>query len=189
MEAFSDGVLAIIITLMVLEMEPPHSATWAGLAQVRHQFVIYLLSFGFLAIYWNNHHHLLQAAHNVNGRILWANLHLLFWLSLVPYTTDWVSETHFAGVPVAIYGVVFLAAGLAYFLLSRALIAHHGEASPLARAVGKDWKARLSLVFYAVGVLVATWQPLAAFGIYVLVGLSWFIPDRRIERSLEKEPP
>lgn len=185
MEAFSDGVLAIILTLMVFEMEPPHAATLAALGAVWHQFLVYLLSFGFVAIYWNNHHHLLQAAHRVNGRILWANLHLLFWLSLVPYTTNWVSDTHLAEVPVAAYGVVFLGAAIAYYLLTRSLVTHHGKESELAQAVGEDWKGRVSLLVYAVGTVIALRWPRMAFVLYAAIALLWFIPDRRIERVLE----
>ncbi len=186
MEAFSDGVLAIIITVMVLELRPPEVPTLAGLAAVRHHLIGYVLSFAFIGTYWNNHHHLLQAAHQVNGRILWANLHLLFWLSLVPFTTNWVGTSHFAAVPVAAYGVIFLAAGFAYALLTRALISHEGRDSALATAVGRDYKGKLSLVLYAVAIPTALAAPLVAFGIYVMVGLAWFIPDRRIERALDR---
>ncbi len=186
MEAFSDGVLAIIITIMVIELRPPEAPTLAGLEGIRHHLVSYVLSFGFIGIYWNNHHHLLQAADQVNGRILWANLHLLFWLSLVPFTTNWVGDSRFAPIPVAAYGVVFLAAGFAYSLLTRALIDHHGRESALATAVGADFKGKLSLVLYAVGIPIALVAPLVGFGIYVMVGLAWFIPDRRIERVLDR---
>ncbi len=185
MEAFSDGVLAIIITLMVIEMEPPHEATLAALGQVWHQFLVYILSFGYLGIYWNNHHHLLQAAQRVNGRILWANLHLLFWLALVPYTTNWVSDTEFAEVPVAAYGVVLLGAALAYYILTHSLMSHHGKESDLARAVGDDWKGKASLLVYVAGTVLALWFPKIAFALYAAIGLVWFIPDRRIERVLE----
>jgi uncharacterized membrane protein len=186
MEAFSDGVLAIIITIMVIELHPPAEATLAALGEAWHHLTSYVLSFAILGTYWSNHHHLLQAVQQVNGRILWANLHLLFWLSLVPFTTNWVGDTRFAPVPVAVYGVVFFAAGLAYALLTRALISHHGKASPLAAAVGRDFKGLVSLVLYAAAIPIALGAPLVALGIYVVVELVWFIPDRRIERALDR---
>ena len=184
LEAFSDGVIAIIITIMVLELRPPHGAGWAALAPLVPKLVIYASSFLFLGIYWNNHHHLLQAVRHVDGRILWANLHLLFWLSLVPFTTAWVGEAHFDSSAVAAYGVVFLLAGCAYFILSQLLIARHGADSPLARAVGSDIKGRVSLAAYATAVGLAFPLPRVAFGIYVAVAILWLVPDRRIERVL-----
>jgi len=186
LEAFSDGVIAIIITIMVLELRPPHGETFASLVPLRDKFLSYVLSFVFLGIYWNNHHHLLQAAKRVDGRVLWANMHLLFWLSLVPFTTAWMGEGGFAPVPVATYGVVLLCAGVAYFLLSRALVARHGEGSVLARAVGNDTKGLLSVVLYAVAIAVALPAPLVSCAIYVVVEVIWLVPDRRIERVLEE---
>ena len=188
MEAFSDGVLAIILTIMVFEMDPPKGATLAALREVGHQFITYVLSFAIIGIYWNNHHHLLQSAHRVNGRILLANLHLLFWLSLVPYTTNWVDDTHFAEIPVAAYGVVFLGAAVAYYLLTHSLITHHGRESELAEAVGDDWKGKLSLLVYAAGTVMAFWLPKVAFGMFAGIAVFWFFPDRRIERVLEGKP-
>ena len=185
MEAFSDGVLAIILTIMVFEMDPPKGATLEALKEVRHQFVTYLLSFVIIGVYWNNHHHLLQSAHRVNGRILLANLHLLFWLSLVPYTTNWVGDTQFAEIPVVAYGVVFLGAAIAYYLLTHSLISHHGKESELARAVGDDWKGKVSLLTYAAGTVIAIWLPKIAFALFAAIAVLWFIPDRRIERVLE----
>jgi len=186
LEAFSDGVIAIIITIMVLELRPPHGETLASLLPLRDKFLSYVLSFVFLGIYWNNHHHLLQAARHVNGRVLWANMHLLFWLSLVPFTTAWMGEGGFAPVPVAAYGAVLLCAGGAYFILSRALIARHGAESVLARAVGSDTKGLLSLVLYAVAIAAALPAPLVSCALYVVVAVMWLVPDRRIERVLEE---
>ena len=187
LEAFSDGVMAIIITIMVLELRPPEEGSLDALAPLLPKFLSYVLSFVFIGIYWNNHHHLLQAAQRVNGRILWANLHLLFWLSLVPYTTNWVSESHFSEVPVAAYGVVFLGAAVAYYILTHSLMSHHGKESDLARAVGADWKGKVSLLAYVVGTVIAFRFPKVAFALYAAIGLVWFIPDRRIERVLEEK--
>src|SRR6185503_18661972 len=184
MEAFSDGVMAIIITIMVLELRAPHEATVAALRPLAPVFISYVLSFIYLGIYWNNHHHLLHAVDHVNGRVLWANLHLLFWLSLVPFATAWMGENHFARVPVAIYGVVLLAASIAYYILTRALIALHGRASTLATALGKDFKGQLSTAIYAVGIPLALLRWWLGFGLYVLVAIMWLVPDRRIERTL-----
>lgn len=184
MEAFSDGVIAIIITIMVLELRVPHEAGLAALRPLVPVLLSYVLSFIYLGIYWNNHHHLLHAVDHVDGRILWANLHLLFWLSLVPFVTAWMGENHFARVPVAIYGVVLLAAGIAYNLLTRALIALHGRTSKLAIAVGKDFKGLLSTAIYAVGIPLALLRWWLGFGLYVLVAIMWLVPDRRIERTL-----
>jgi uncharacterized membrane protein len=184
MEAFSDGVIAIIITIMVLEMKVPHGADLTALRSLIPVFLSYVLSFVFLGIYWNNHHHLLQAAQRVDGRILWANLHLLFWLSLVPFVTNWMGENHFAAWPVALYGAVLLFAALAYVVLTRVLIARHGVNSALANALGGDFKGKLSLLIYGVAIPLAFVMSRVAFALYVVVAVMWLIPDRRIEKVL-----
>jgi uncharacterized membrane protein len=184
MEAFSDGVLAIIITIMVLELRAPEGHDLDALLPLLPVFASYVLSFVFLGIYWNNHHHLLQAAQHVNGRVLWANLHLLFWLSLIPFVTGWMGENQFAAWPVALYGVVLWMAGLAYYALARALIACHKEDSTLVTALGRGSKEKASLVLYTIAIALATVNSWLAFAIYVLIALMWFIPDRRIERTL-----
>jgi uncharacterized membrane protein len=184
LEAFSDGVMAIIITIMVLELKVPQGADVAALRPLIPVFLSYVLSFMFLGIYWNNHHHLLQAIQHVNGRILWANLHLLFWLSLTPFVTGWMGANHFAAWPVALYGTVLLWAGFAYFILTRALIAHHGRDSALATAVGRDFKGKASLVCYAVAIPLAFVHSWVAGALYVLVAVMWLIPDRRLEKVL-----
>jgi uncharacterized membrane protein len=184
LEAFSDGVIAIIITIMVLELKVPHGAELDVLRPLIPVFISYVLSFVFIGIYWNNHHHMLHAAGKVNGPILWANLHLLFWLSLIPFVTGWMGENHFAALPVALYGAVLLMAGLAYFVLARALAAHHGRDSKLATAIGKDTKGKASVVIYAAAVPLSFVNPWIAFAMYVVVAIIWFIPDRRIERVL-----
>jgi uncharacterized membrane protein len=184
LEAFSDGVLAIIITIMVLELKAPRTAEPGALAPLIPAFLCYLLSFVFVGIYWNNHHHLLQAARQVNGRILWANLHLLFWLSLTPFVTSWMGETSFAAWPVAAYGAVMLLAGFAYFILTRALISHHGQESALATAVGRDLKGKLSLLIYGLAIPLSFADGRVACGLYTLVAVIWLIPDRRIESVL-----
>jgi uncharacterized membrane protein len=184
LEAFSDGVLAIIITIMVLELKAPHVATVDALRPLVPEFLSYLLSFVFIGIYWNNHHHLLQAADRVSGRVLWANMHLLFWLSLVPFVTNWMGHTGGEQWPVAAYGVVLLLAGCAYYLLSQALVADHPIDSDLAAAIGSDTKGKLSIVLYATAVGLAFLVPLLACGVYVLVALIWLVPDRRIETLL-----
>ena len=185
LEAFSDGVIAIIITIMVLELKVPHGAELASLRPLAPVLLSYVLSFVYVGIYWNNHHHLLHAARHVDGRILWANLHLLFWLSLFPFVTHWVGETSFAEWPVAVYGVVLLMAALAYTLLVRALLARHGPDSVLATAIGTDFKGNVSIACYVLGILLAAlvnrW---AAFAVYAVVALIWLIPDLRIERAL-----
>ncbi len=186
LEAFSDGVIAIIITIMVLELHVPNGADLAALFSVREKFLSYLLSFVFLGIYWNNHHHMLQAVRHVDGRILWANMHLLFWLSLIPFATAWMGRTQFAPAPVAVYGVVLLLAACAYYLLSQLLVARHGAESPLARALGSDLKGKLSVLFYVLGIAVAFPVPLLACAIYVVVAVMWLVPDRRIERVLSE---
>lgn len=183
LEAFSDGVIAILITIMVLELKVPHGTDFAALRPLIPIFLSYVLSFIYLGIYWNNHHHLLQAVRHVNGQILWANLHLLFWLSLIPFVTSWMGE-NFAPIPVACYGTVLLLNAIAYFILTRVLIAHHGQDSTLAIAVGRDSKGKLSLGFYALAILFAFINPLIACAIYVLVAVMWLIPDRRIEKKL-----
>jgi uncharacterized membrane protein len=184
LEAFSDGVLAIIITIMVLELKAPHEASLESLRPLIPEFLSYLLSFVYLGIYWNNHHHLLQAARHVNGRVLWANLHLLFWLSLVPFVTSWMGNSCFASGPVAAYGMVMLLAGLAYWILTGVLIAHHGPESTLAVAVGRDFKGVISILIYASAMLVAFVDARIACGLYVLVAVIWLVPDPRIEARL-----
>jgi uncharacterized membrane protein len=184
LEAFSDGVIAIIITIMVLELKVPLKADWAALTPLIPVFLSYVLSFAFLGIYWNNHHHLLQAIKHVDGRVLWANLHLLFWLSLVPFVTGWMGETEFAARPVALYGTVMLFAGVAYYILTRALIALHGRDSALASAVGRDFKGKVSVVIYAVAILLAFVNSWLSCALYVLVAVMWLVPDRRIEKTL-----
>jgi uncharacterized membrane protein len=184
LEAFSDGVIAIIITIMVLEMKMPSGPGPDALRSVIPVFLSYVLSFVFVGIYWNNHHHLFQAAHRVNGRILWANLHLLFWLSLMPFVTHWMAETHFAPWPVSLYGIVLLLTGCAYFILSRALIAYHGPDSALATALGRDVKARTSLAFYVAAIALSFISSWIACGLYVLMVILWLVPDRRIEQVI-----
>ena len=184
MEAFSDGVLAIIITVMVLEMKVPQGSDLAALRPVIPVFLSYVLSFVYLGIYWNNHHHMLHATARVSGAILWANLHLLFWLSLVPFVTGWMGENAFAAAPTALYGVVLLAAAIAYWLLQRTIIADQGAASSLARAVGRDLKGKLSPLLYVMAIPAAFLDQRIAAALYVLVALMWLVPDRRIERFL-----
>ena len=184
LEAFSDGVIAILITIMVLELRIPHGAELAALGPLWPKFTSYAVSFAFLGIYWNNHHHLLQATRHVDGRILWANMHLLFWLSLFPFATAWTGESHFAPVPVATYGVVQLLAGCAYFILSRLLVARHGAESALARAIRGDFKGRISMALYLVAVGVALVAPWISCAIFVGVMIMWLVPDRRIEKVL-----
>jgi uncharacterized membrane protein len=184
LEAFSDGVIAIIITIMVLEMKVPQGADLVALRPLIPVFLSYVLSFIYLGIYWNNHHHLLQAIQHVNGRILWANLHLLFWLSLIPFVTGWMGANYLAAWPVVLYGTVLLLAGLAYFILTRTLIAHHGRDSALATALGRDFKGKASLVCYAVAMPLAFVNSWVAGVLYVLVAVMWLIPDRRLEKAL-----
>lgn len=185
LEAFSDGVLAIIIiTIMVLEMKAPAGSELAALVAVVPAFISYILSFAYIGIYWNNHHHLLQASEHVTGGVLWANLHLLFWLSLIPFTTRWMDENHFAAWPVAIYGMVLLFAGIAYFILVRALVAQHSEESVLTAAIGKDWKGIASVVLYGLALPIAFVSPITACGLYLVVAVIWLVPDRRLESRL-----
>lgn len=182
LEAFSDGVIAIIITIMVLELKVPHGDDWQTLGKLAPVFFSYVLSFIFVGIYWNNHHHLLHIAERINGRVLWANLHLLFWLSLVPFVSGWMGENHFGASPVALYGVVMLMAGFAYFLLSQSLVAIHSAESRLVVAVGKDRKGIASLVLYIAAILVSIYLPWAAIVLYIVVAIMWLIPDKRIEK-------
>ena len=189
LEAFSDGVLAIIITIMVLELKVPHSADLAALRPLFPVFLSYILSFVYLGIYWNNHHHMLHTTHRVSASILWANLHLLFWLSLVPFVTGWMGENHFAAAPSALYGVVMLMAAIAYFILQRAIMAAHDHDSVLAAAVGGDRKGKFSPVIYIAAILSTMIHPWIAGALYAAVALMWLIPDRRIERALSQERP
>lgn len=184
MEAFSDAVIAIVITIMVLELKVPHETTWEALRGALPTLLAYVLSFIYLGIYWNNHHHMLMVTEQVNGVVLWANLHLLFWLSLVPFTTGWMGENHIAAVPVAAYGITLLGAALAYYVLQTAIIRSQGHGSTLATAVGRDLKGRLSPVLYAAAIALAFVQPWIAIAIYVLVALIWLVPDRRVERVI-----
>ncbi|MFZ1992323.1 MAG: TMEM175 family protein [Alphaproteobacteria bacterium] len=184
MEAFSDGVFAIIITIMVLELHAPHEPTWTALRPLWPVFASYVLSFANVGVFWNNHHHLIHAVRHINGGVLWANLHLLFWLSLFPFTTAWMGENHFAPAPVAFYGIVSLMAGVAYWILVRRLIAADGEDSMLARAIGSDLKGNLSIAFFAAGVGFAFVLNWISLGFYVLVALMWLVPDRRIEKRI-----
>ena len=184
LEAFSDGVLAIIITIMVLELKVPHEATFDALAPLMPVFLCYLLSFIYIGIYWNNHHHMFHLCQEVNGSVLWANLHLLFWLSLFPFVTGWMGENHFAPGPTMAYGAVLLAAGVAYYLLQQTIIRAQGDGSPLRQAIGRDWAGKLSPVLYIVGIgltPIRTWLGQLAF---LSVALIWLVPDRRIERAL-----
>jgi uncharacterized membrane protein len=186
LEAFSDGVIAIIITIMVLELKVPHDASWQGLVPVAPVFLSYVLSFVFLGIYWSNHHHLLQAVEHVNGRVLWANLHLLFWLSLTPFVTGWMGENNFAAVPAALYGVVLLLSAVAYFILARSLLSIHAPGSVLARALGADFKGKISMVIYLVAIPLAFVRSWLACALYVLVAAMWLAPDRRIEKKIAR---
>ena len=184
LEAFSDGVLAIIITIMVLELKIPHGVTIETLYPLIPVLLTYILSFVYIGIYWNNHHHMLHTCNKVTGSILWANLHLLFWLSLVPFTTGWMGENHYATLPVALYGFVLLMAGFAYWILQSRIIASQGKDSLLRKAVGKDWKGLASPALYASAIALAFMSPWFAIAIYILVALMWLIPDRRIERVI-----
>jgi len=186
LEAFSDGVIAILITIMVLEMKVPHGETLVALVPVLPVFLSYVLSFVYLGIYWNNHHHMLQTCARVTGPILWANLHLLFWLSLIPFATGWMGENHFAAAPAALYGAVLLMAAVAYWLLQRQIVESQGAESILQRAVGGDWKGRLSPLLYALAILCAFQWRWLSMALYVLVALIWLIPDRRIEYALDE---
>jgi uncharacterized membrane protein len=182
--AFSDGVIAVVITIMVLELKAPHEATLGALAQAAPVFLSYVLSFIYVAIYWNNHHHFFHLVRHVDGLMLWANLHLLFWLSLIPFTTSWMGEYHEAAVPTAVYGVVLLASAIAWYVMQKVIIRSQGEDSPLARALGRDLKGKLSPLYYVASILLSFVDTRIAQAIYALVALMWLIPDRRIERAL-----
>jgi uncharacterized membrane protein len=187
LEAFSDGVIAILITILVLELRIPHGTDWVALKPLLPVFLTYVLSFVYLAIYWNNHHHMLHMTDQVNGRILWANMHLLFWLSLIPFVTGWMGENHFAPLPTALYGVVLLLAAIAYTILAQSIIAHQGEGSKLRMAIGSDRKGWVSIVLYALAIPLAFVNQWVSDGIYVTVALIWLIPDRRIEATLHNQ--
>ena len=187
LEAFSDGVIAIIITIMVLEMKVPHGDSWEALAKLWPVFLSYVVSFLYVGTYWNNHHHMLQAAHGVTGKTLWANLHLLFWLSLVPFTTGWMGENHFSRLPTVLYGCNLLMCAIAYFVLQTVLARHHGPGSPLAQALGRDVKGKASLLLYVAGILAAALAPpMLGFAVFVAVALVWHIPDRRMEAAVSQ---
>jgi len=188
LEAFSDGVIAIIITIMVLELKVPHGVDLAALKPLLPVFLSYVLSFIYVGIYWNNHHHMLHSASKVTGGILWANLHLLFWLSLFPFTTGWLGENHIASLPAAVYGFVLLMAAIAYFVLQRAIIGQQGHDSILLRAVGSDWKGKVSPVLYFIAIPLAFFNPWLSIAIYAGVAVIWLVPDRRIERLLTDHP-
>jgi len=184
LEAFSDGVLAIILTIMVLELKVPHSADLHALMDLFPVFLSYVLSFIYVAIYWNNHHHLWHAVDHVHGSVLWANTHLLFWLSLVPFVTGWMGENHFAKWPVVFYGLVLIGAAIAYYILTLSLLAHHSKESKLARALGNDFKGKISIVIYAIGIGLTFLQPGLGMICYTVVAIMWLIPDQRIEKVL-----
>jgi len=182
LEAFSDGVLAIIITIMVLELKVPHGAELEALTELFPTFLSYVLSFLYISIYWNNHHHMLHTCKYVSGAILWANLHLLFWLSIVPFTTGWMGENHFASLPTLLYGLNLLLAAIAYFVLQGVIIKAQGIESPLKKAIGKDWKGKISPIIYVLAVVAAYWIPWFALTLYGVVAIIWIVPDKRIER-------
>ena len=186
LEAFSDGVIAIFITIMVLELQVPHGADWSILRPLGPVLLSYVLSFVYVGIYWNNHHHLLHATRQIGGGVLWANMHLLFWLSLVPFVTAWMGENSFARNPVALYGAVMLMAGFAYSLLVQTLLKHHDRDSPLAKAIGSDTKGKISLVLYLLAIVSTLITSAVALVLYVVVACIWLVPDRRIERALAK---
>ena len=184
LEAFSDGVIAIIITIMVLELKVPHHADWSALQELVPVFLTYVLSFVFVGIYWNNHHHLLHAVRHITGGVLWANMHLLFWLSLVPFVTGWMGENHFAQLPVALYGIVLIGAACAYTILVRTLLRHRDKNPELAAAIGNDFKGKVSLVIYAAAIALVFVHTLLSCALYAVVSIIWLVPDRRIEKSL-----
>jgi uncharacterized membrane protein len=189
LEAFSDGVIAIIITIMVLELKVPHGADIKSLLPLLPVFISYLLSFVYVGIYWNNHHHTMQVVESVNGAILWANMHLLFWLSLIPFVTSWMGENHFAQWPVTCYGIVLIMCALAYTLFLVILIRHHGRNSLLAQAIGKDRKGIISTIIYAVAIIASFFNSKVGFALYIVVACIWFIPDKRIEKKMRIEEP
>ncbi len=182
LEAFSDGVLAILITIMVLELKPPHEDSIDAIINMWPKFLSYLLSFVNIAIYWNNHHHMFQATQKISGRVLWLNAHLLFWLSLIPFVTAWMGENHFAAIPTTLYGIILLMSGIAYYFLSHALQDLHGQNSVFSKALNNDKKGKLSVIFYAVGIPFSFLHPMIAFSVYVVVTLMWFVPDKRFEK-------
>ena len=184
LEAFSDGVLAIILTIMVLEIKVPEGANLLTLQKVAPVFISYVLSFIYIGIYWNNHHHMLHSMTRVNGKILWANLHLLFWLSLVPFATGWIGENHFAKAPMALYGFILLMAGVAYYILQNIIVASQGKNSLLKKAIGKDFKGNASPIFYVIGIILSFFNEWLAGGVYILVAMMWLVPDKRIERMI-----
>ena len=188
LEAFSDGVFAVIITIMVIELKVPQSGNLAALLDLAPLLLSYLLSFVYIAIFWNNHHHLLHAVQHVSGGVLWSNMYLLFWVSLIPFTTAWIGESNFAKAPMAVYGFVLLMAAIGYHMLQHLLIRLHGPSSPLAIAVGGDRKGLFSLILYGVGIALSWWEPLAAAACYVAVTILWLIPDRRIAKAIESSP-
>ncbi|TSD66256.1 DUF1211 domain-containing protein [Inquilinus sp. KBS0705] len=188
-EAFSDGVIAIIITIMVLELKVPHDASLEALQHLLPVFVSYVLSFVYVGIYWNNHHHMFHAAKSINGAVMWANMHLLFWLSLVPFVTAWMGENHFAQWPVVCYGIVLIMNAIAYTILAKQLIRHHGENSLLAHAFGNDNKGMVSIGIYGTAIVVSFIHAWIGFALYIVVACIWFIPDRRIERKMIKDEP
>jgi uncharacterized membrane protein len=187
LEAFSDGVIAIIITIMVLELKIPHGDNIADLKPLLPVFISYVISFVYVGIYWNNHHHMMQVVQSVNGAVLWANMHLLFWLSIIPFVTGWMGENNFTKWPIILYGVSLIMAAVAYTILQVVLIRHEGEHSLLAQATGSDFKGRISIVIYASAIVVAFFNPCISFIMYVVVACIWFIPDRRIEKRVMKE--
>lgn len=189
MQAFSDGVIAIIITIMVLEMKVPHGDSLSSLKPLFPVFLSYILSFVNVGIYWNNHHHMLNAAEQVNGSVLWANIHLLFWLSLIPFASGWMGENHFYTWPVAIYGMVLFMAGVAYYILAKALVILHGKNSTLAKAFGKDKKGIISVIIYAIGIGISFINSWVGLILYAFVAVMWFIPDKRIEKRLNTDKP
>jgi TMEM175 potassium channel family protein len=187
MEAFSDGVLAIIITIMALEMKVPHGNTFDALKPVLPVFISYVLSFVHIGIYWNNHHHMIHAAHQINGTVLWANIHLLFWLSLIPFVTGWMGENNFTTIPVVLYGIVLIMASIAYYLLAHSLMNLHGKDSEFSKALGRDRKGKASTIIYATGIGLSFLHPLLGLALYYLVAIIWFIPDKRFENAPHNE--
>lgn len=187
LEAFSDGVIAIIITIMVLELKVPHGNELHDLLPLSWTFVSYALSFVYVGIYWNNHHHTLQAAHTINGRVLWANLHLLFWLSLIPFVTNWMGDSHFSKWPMIVYGLVLIMCAIAYSIFITMLVRHHGDESVLAKAIGTDFKGKISIAIYTTAIIAGFFWPWVSFGLYVVVACIWFAPDKRIESRLVNE--